>query len=201
MSERRFEALTAKTMTDEQRRIVDDIAAGPRAANAALLLGPGGEIKGPFNALLRSPALGDRVQKFGEAVRFHSVLPKTSTEMAILLTARRWTAQFEWYVHERIALEAGLAPSIVAAIAAGERPSGLDPELTVVHDFVTELLATGEVSDASFAAVEDAAGERGVVDLVCLVGYYCLVSFLLNVERHPLPDGAPPALEPLPVSG
>jgi 4-carboxymuconolactone decarboxylase len=188
---RRFEVLTRATMTPEQRLVADDIAAGRRSS--APLQDAGDEVmQGPFNAMLRSPEIGDRAQRLGEAVRFRSSLPPQLIELAILLTARRWTAQFEWYAHERLALEAGLAPETPAAIAGGERPGGLDAEQADVHDFVRELLETGSVSDERFDPVERRFGERGVVDLTVLVGYYTIVSFLLNVERHPVPDGDPP---------
>src|SRR4051794_41402599 len=106
MSGRRFEVLTKGTMTAEQRRIADEIASGPRRENFALLQQPGDDVlKGPFNAMLRSPELAEPAHRLGEAVRFRSTLPKPLTELAILLTARKWTAQFEWYAHERIGRE------------------------------------------------------------------------------------------------
>jgi 4-carboxymuconolactone decarboxylase len=115
-------------------------------------------------------------------------------ELAIILTARRWRAQYEWYAHRRLAIEAGLDPAWADDIAEHRRPAAMDAEAAAVYDFATELLDTGAVSDATYAAVLDRFGEVGVVDLIGAVGYYCLISFILNVDRHPIPPDA----EPLP---
>lgn len=187
MSERRFELLTPETMTPEQRAAAEAIQAGPRGAG----------LRGPFNALLRSPALCDLVQRVGAYVRFSSVLPAALNEMAICMAGRRWTAQYEFYAHRRLALEAGLDAAIVDAIAAGQRPGKLSDEQAAVYDFASELLGTGHVSDASFAGVKDRFGERGVMDLVGAIGYYSMVSMVLNVERVPVPAGVEPPLKPL----
>jgi 4-carboxymuconolactone decarboxylase len=114
-------------------------------------------------------------------------------ELAILLTARRWTAQFEWFAHRRMAVEAGLDPAIADAIAAGETPV-LDDDAAAVYRFASQLLADGNVTDNAFDAVVARWGQRGAMDLIGAVGYYCLVSFVLNVDRYPLPAGE----EPLP---
>ncbi len=187
MSERRFEVLTPETMTPEQRAAAEAIQAGPRGAG----------LRGPFNALLRAPALCDLVQRVGAYVRFSSALPAPLNEMAICMAGRRWTAQYEFYAHRRLALEAGLDAAIVDAIAAGRRPAKLSDAEAAVYDFASELLGTGQVSDASFAGVKDRYGERGVMDLVGAIGYYSLVSMVLNVERVPLPAGVEPPLKPL----
>ena len=186
MSQRRMKQLTQEEMTPEQRRVADGIVAGPR-----------GGMRGPFNALLRSPELAERAQKLGEYVRFKSSLPQRLNELAILLTAREWGAQYEWYAHRQLAEKAGLAPAIAAAIAEGERPESMARDETVVYEFCRELLSRREVSDTTYAAVVELFGERGVVDLIGASGYYGLVSMVLNVERHPLPDGIEPPLQPL----
>jgi 4-carboxymuconolactone decarboxylase len=184
---RRFGPLPLESMTPEQRTVADAIASGPR--------GPAPVLRGPFEALLRSPGLADPAQKLGAFVRFGTSLPKALNEMAIIMVARRWTAQFEWYAHRQMALDAGLDPAIPDAIAKGERPH-LDGDGTAVYEFVTELLERGDVSDAAFAAVESRWDKRGAADLIGAVGYYTLVSFLLNVDRYPLPEGEVP-LRPL----
>lgn len=180
---RRFGPLPADEMTHEQRAVADAILAGPRASTTGL--------SGPFEALLRSPDLADRVQRLGEHVRFGSSIPRRLNELAILLTARRWSAQFEWHAHRRLAVEAGLDPAVADALARGEIPE-LGPDERAVHDFAEQLLATGEVTDGAFAAVADRWGQQGAVDLIGTVGYYCLVSFVLNVDRYPVPDGTRP---------
>jgi 4-carboxymuconolactone decarboxylase len=129
--------------------------------------------------------------------RFTSSIPPKLNELAIIITARHWASHFEWYAHKRAALAAGLGSSIVDAIAAGTRPTGMQGDEEAVYDFCTELLTTKRVSDATFRGAKDRFGERGVVDLIGVSGYYGLVSMLLNVDRYPLPEGVEPELEPL----
>jgi len=182
----RFPPLTYDTMTPEQKAMVEHVLAGERTS-----------LDGPFNVLLRSPEMGDLAQKFGAQMRFHSSLPRRLNEFAILITGRYWTAQYEWYAHHRGALAAGLNPALIDAVAAGKRPASMQPDEEAVYNFATELLNTRQVSDAAFQAVKEKFGERGVVDLIGVVGYYQLVSALLNVDRCPLPPGVQPELKPL----
>jgi 4-carboxymuconolactone decarboxylase len=179
----RFRPLTYDEMNAEQRAVIEHLMTGERASTG-----------GPFNVLLRSPQMGDVAQQLGAQVRFHSSLPNRLKEMAILIVARHWTSQYEWYAHKRLALEAGLQPDVVAAIASRQPPAGLDAAQKAVYDFEHELLDTHQVSDAVFRAAVAALGERGVVDLIGLMGYYHLVSMALNVDRYPLPAGAAPEL-------
>jgi 4-carboxymuconolactone decarboxylase len=175
-------------LTPEQRAVVDAILAGPRRP-------PSGRVGGPFPPLLRSPGLAGPAQELGAHLRFGSALPPRVNELAIIMTARRWRAQFEWHVHRRFAIDAGLDPVWADAIAEHRRPIGMDAEAAAVYDFVTELLETGAVSDRTYARVLERFGEVGVVDLVGAVGYYCLISFILNVDRHPIPPGGVPLPE------
>ena len=183
----RFPELTPETMTLEQRRVADSIQSGPRGAG----------LRGPFSALLRSPDLADAVQKVGAFVRFSSSIPARLNELAILLTGRKWMAQYEFYAHRRLALAAGLRAEIADAVAANRRPDGMAEDEADVYDFASELLNTGQVSDATFARAQARFGERGVIDLVGACGYYSLVSMVLNVARVPLPPGETPPLKPL----
>jgi 4-carboxymuconolactone decarboxylase len=187
MAERRFKELTPETMTPEQKKVADAIQSGPRGAG----------LRGPFNALLRSPDLCDLVQRVGAYVRYSSSIPSRLNEMAIIMAGRKWTAQYEFYAHRKLAIEAGLNPAICDAIALGQRPSGMQDDETRVYNFCSELLATGAVSDAAYKAVTDKFGERGAIDLVGAVGYYSLVSMVLNVDGVPLPPGETPPLKPL----
>jgi 4-carboxymuconolactone decarboxylase len=182
----RFKPLTYEEMTPEQRTLIDHLLSGPR-----------GSVNGPFNAMLRSPELGDLQQAIGAYVRFKTSIPHKLNELAILMTGRHWNAQYEWYAHKRIALEAGLGPAVIADIAAGKRPANMPPDEEIVYNFTRELNETKQVSDATFKAAVEKFGERGVVDLVGTVGYYHLVSMLLNLDRYPLPDGAQPELQAL----
>ena len=179
----RFKPLKWDEMTPAQKTMMEHLFAGERR-------GAGG----PFNVLLRSPEMGDLAQQFGASMRFHSSLPKKLNEMAIIITARHWTAQYEWTAHRKAAAEAGLSESIIQAIAAGKRPSSMDPAETVVYNFGNELLNTKQVSDPVFKAAVEKFGERGVVDLIGVMGYYQLVSMLLNVDRYPLAPGEKPEL-------
>jgi 4-carboxymuconolactone decarboxylase len=178
--DRRFGRLDQMAMTDEQRRVAEAILSGPRKSPMGL--------RGPFEALLQSPELADRVQRVGEHVRFSSSLPPALNEMAVLLTARRWTAQFEWFAHSQLALDSGLDPAVVDAIQVGLRPD-LDTEASAVYEFTRGLLENGEVTDEGWQAVVDRWGKRGAIELIVTVGYYCLISFVLNVDRYPLPKG------------
>ena len=187
MSERRFKELTPESMSTEQKKVADAIQAGPRGAG----------LRGPFNALLRSPELCDLVQRVGAYVRFGSSIPARLNEMAIIMAGRKWTAQYEFYAHRRLALEAGLNSAICDAIASGSRPQGMQDDEAEVYDFCSDLLSSGHVSDANYARIKNRFGERGVIDLIGAVGYYSLVSMVLNVDGVPLPAGETPALKPL----
>jgi 4-carboxymuconolactone decarboxylase len=182
----RFKPLTYDQLTPEQKTLVEHLFAGER-----------GGMQGPFNVLLRSPEIGDAAQKLGAQLRFHSSLNPRQRELAIILTARAWTAQYEWIAHSRLATQAGVKQAAVDAIAAGKRPAGLQPDEQVVYDFCDELIKSHQVSDPVFHAAVEKLGERGVVDMTALVGYYHLVSMILNIDRYPLADGAKPELKPL----
>ena len=182
----RFKPIAYAEMTPAQKTMFEHVISGERR-------GAGG----PFNVLLRSPEMGDLAQQFGASMRFHSSLPPKLNELAIIITARHWTAQYEWYVHKRAAQQAGLSQAIIDAIATGRRPASMSAEETAVYDFCTELLTTKQVSDRTFQAARDRFGERGVVDMMGVSGYYGFVSMLLNVDRYPMPDGQAPELKPL----
>lgn len=183
----RFQPLTYAQMTPAQRTMIDHLLAGERA----------GSLGGPFNVLLRSPEMGDLAQQFGGSMRFHASLPATARETVIIVTARYWMAQFEWQAHKRAALQAGVSPAIVDAIATGRRPQGMDADVETAYNFIAELLKTKQVGDATFAAAKARFGEKGVVDIMALSGWYTTVSMMLNVDEYPLANGAQPDLKPL----
>jgi 4-carboxymuconolactone decarboxylase len=184
----RFRPLTYSELTPAQKAMVDDMMTGERK----------GVMSGPFNTLLRSPEMGDAAQKLGAQVRFHSVLPNRLNEMAILITARFWNAQYDWWSHHKQALAAGLSPAVIDAISAGKRPASMQSDEEIIYNFADELLRTKQVSDASFQAVVGKFGETGAVDLTGVMGYYSFVSMVLNVDRYPMPEGVKPELKPLP---
>ena len=183
---RRFTVLNEATMTARQREAYQGIVSGPRKGAA-----------GPFNALLRSPDVADRVQRVGEYVRFHTTIPGPLNELAILITGRFWSAQFEFWAHSRLARTAGLPDAIIDAVAEGRRPSPMSDDERIVYDFCTEMFRDKAVSDAAFKAVVDRFGEQGVIDLIAACGYYSIVSMVLNVDRYPLPAGEQPPLKAL----
>jgi len=185
----RFKPLTYDEMTPAQKTMVEHLIAGPR-----------GGVNGPFNVLLRSPEIGDLGQEFGGAARFKSSLPQRLYELAILVTARHWTAQYEWQAHHRSALQAGLSPAICDAIAAGRRPTGMQKDEEALYTFVSELLNTKHVSDATFNSAKSVFGERGVVDIIAVTGWYNIVSMMLNVDQYPVADGTQPELKPVNVT-
>jgi 4-carboxymuconolactone decarboxylase len=187
MSEIRFPPLTAEQMTDEQRTVVDAIQSGPRGAG----------LRGPFNALVRSPVLCDLVQRVGAYVRFGTSLPAPLNELAICMAGRKWGAQYEFFAHRKLGIDAGLNPSILDAVAIGRRPADMSGDEAIVYEFVNDLLSTGHVSDNRYGAAVDRFGERGIMDMVGAVGYYSLVSMVLNVAQVPLPEGVEPPLKAL----
>jgi 4-carboxymuconolactone decarboxylase len=173
--------LSYAEMDPEQQQVHDSIANGPR-----------GSVGGPFNVLLRSPALCQRVQELGLFIRFGSSLPGHLRELAILVSAHHWRAHYEWYAHSRIARAEGLDDAVIEAIRVGDDAPFEDRALQAIREFATSLLATGRVSDEVHDAATAVLGERGVVELVGTIGYYCLVSFTLNAFEVPAPAGGSP---------
>lgn len=191
----RFAILQPEQMNAEQKKLLEALLAGPRGqqpgAAERILRG------GPFNAWMRSPELGNRLQKVGEYIRFNTSLPLRLNEFAILITAREWTSQYEWFAHHSLALKAGLDPKIAEELAAGKRPSMMQDDEAAVYDFCTQLHRNKKVDDAAFKRALALFGEQGVMDLIGVSGYYTAVSMTLNVAEVPVPDGAPLPLKPL----
>ncbi len=176
----RFKPLNPEQFTPAQKTMVNDLLSGTRTSLA-----------GPFNVLLRSPEMGNIAQQLGEYIRFRTSVPQRLNEMAILMTAKWWSSQYEWHAHQPLALKAGLAAGVIADIQAGRRPATMQRDETAVYNVCSELRERRLVSDATFKTAVDMLGEQGVVDLIALMGYYDLVAMALNVDRYPLPDGAP----------
>lgn len=181
----RFKELTPDTMTEAQLAVYREVCAGPRGR-----LGP------PTNVLLRAPELANRSQSIGEYVRYRSSLAAHISEFAIILTGRYWTSQYEWNAHCQLALKAGLDPAIAQQAAQGIWPDNMPADVEAAYAFCTELHLDRNVSDATFDRAKAQFGENGVIDLMGLSGYYCLVSMVLNVNNKDLPPGTP---DPLPV--
>jgi 4-carboxymuconolactone decarboxylase len=195
---RRFRLTPRAEMTPDQNAYVEAVMSGPTPGTGSAAVVPGADTVGaPFNVYLRSPILADQLRRVGEHIRFRSTLPARLNEFAILVTARYWGAQYEWFAHHRLALKAGLAPGLADELAQGRRPAGMQDDEAAIYDFSHQLHHLHRVSDAAFQAVADRFGEQGVMDLIAVNGYYTLVSMVLNVDRTPLPGGASPPLQPL----
>jgi 4-carboxymuconolactone decarboxylase len=149
-------------------------------------------LSGPFNAFVYAPDVGGPLATLGAALRFGSPIEQRLIEVAIITVASQWRADFEWLAHARLAREAGVPDAVVEAIGRGEEPEFTVADERVVYAAVRELVTTGQLTDASYAAVLDLLGDTGTVYLVALCGYYSLISFVLNAFRVPLPAGARP---------
>src|SRR5262249_28305620 len=147
---------------------------------------------GPFAAMLWSPEAMVRASAMGDYLRFKSAFPPPLSEFIILLTTRRWSQQYEWSVHQPIALKAGIDASVLDAIANGRRPQRMTEEQEILWDFCSELTQNKNVSDATYARALKKFGEKGVVDAISITGYYTLLAMVLNTARTPPEPGAPP---------
>ena len=157
-----------------------------------------GQPTGPWIALLRSPELMTRTRVLSDYLRFESVLPGWLREFVILMTARQWGQSYEWNAHYPLAIDEGLSPQMAQAIAEGRRPEGMVDEEEILYDFCMELQRNHSVSDATYERAVSRFGEQGVIEAVSLMGYYTMISMILNTSRAPLPAGATPALAPFP---
>ena len=181
MAQPRFPKLATDAMSAEQREVAALITSGPR-----------GEVRGPFIALLHNPAIAKHLQSLGEQLRWKSKLPQKLVELAVLITARKWTCQHEWFIHAELARKSGLDGAIIDAIRERREPPAKGDE-ALVYEFCRDAHATGRVGDKAFAAVQDRFGLDGAVELLVLSGYYTMMAMVLNTAGLPLPgDAAPP---------
>jgi 4-carboxymuconolactone decarboxylase len=180
----RFKPLTFSELTPEQKTLVEHLLSGER-----------GTLNGPFNVMLRSPEMGDLAQKLGTYIRFHTTVPNKLNEFAILITARALNVQYEWAAHHKNALQAGLSPAIIDAVAAGKRPPSMQPDEEIIYNFTSELVNTKQVSDSAFRAAVDKFGERTVVDLIGTIGYVIRGSVAIYYAKYFLGGDAKPLTE------
>ena len=178
----RMPPIPAAQLTEAQRRGIDEFREARRA-----------ELSGPFVPLLRSPELLSRTRALGDYLRFRSALPPRLSEFTILLTARHWAQNYEWDVHAPIAREAGVTAEAIAAILAGRRPASLTEDEAAIYDFCDELQRTHAVADATYARALARFGEKGVIDLIGIQGYYSLLAMVLNTAGTPIAAGHQPA--------
>jgi len=166
----------------------DDLSEQQLSIYREILASRGGRIDGPFLPWLHSPILADRAQKLGAFCRFGTSLPARLSELAILFTARWWRADVEWHIHAPIAAEAGVSPTVIEALRAGEQPLFEQADEALLNEFTKELYEQRRVGDATYREAVALLGEQAVVELVGLLGYYALVAMTLNVFEVKTPD-------------
>lgn len=176
-------ALREDLTDDAQRAVWDGVVAGPR-----------GRVIGPLRAAIHAPDLARAWSSLGESLRFGTSLGKRLSELAIIVTGRRWSAQVEWFIHAQAAADAGLEPAVIDAIRDGIPPRFTQPDDALIYDYARLLLRDGTVPAALHARVTERFGVKGVVELTALVGYYSMVAMTLNAHEIPLPDDARPPL-------
>lgn len=176
----RLNDIVPENLEPDQRRVYDAILAGPR-----------GRVEGPLRVWIRSPELAERAQALGAFCRFGSSLPPRLSELAILVTGAHWKAGFEWYAHAPIGLAAGLSLDAVEAIRKGETPEFAEADEAVVYEFASQIWERRRVADATYRRAVAVLGERAVVDLVGILGYYALISITINAFEVPVPPGTP----------
>ena len=174
----RIPELTPASMTAAQKEVVDLITSGPHQ-----------RVVGPYPAWLQSPELAKRARSLSEYLRFQSAPSKRHAEIAILITGRYWKAEYEFYAHAQLARKAGVEEHIIQALAAGKRPAFASADDAAVYDLCTEMLSTRRVSEATYKRALDTLGMQTLVDLIAIMGYYCMVSITLNAFEAPLPPG------------
>ncbi|MEN4920593.1 carboxymuconolactone decarboxylase family protein [Achromobacter spanius] len=172
------------SMTDDQKRVYEKIVSGPR-----------GRLVGPLRAALHSPELAERWQALGALLRFGTSLPPRVSELAIVVTARRWNSQIEWHIHAQAARAAGIADAVLDAIQARATPVFDNRDDEVVYEFARQIQETGQVEPALYAQAVERWAAVGVVELTAVIGYYTMVSMTLNAHEIPMPDEAPPPLD------
>ena len=173
----RMPAIPEAQMSPDQKRVMDEIAAGPR-----------GRIGGPFIPLMRSPELMNRLQKVGEYLRFQNTVGLRNSEFAVLIVARHWSQPIEWAIHRPIAEKEGVLPATCDAIAEGRRPDNMTDDETLIYNVLEELRNNRSLSDPTYAQLLKRFGEQGVIDLVAHYGYYSLLAMTMNVARTAVPE-------------
>lgn len=183
---KRFPQLTLEQLDAQQRPLGEEIL---KISSVGL--------GGPYNPMMRSPVMGERLFRLLEYLRFKTSVPRRLNEFAILIQARLWTSQVEWYAHYPLALKAGLSDAVAQDLKAGRRPAGMKPDEELVYDFCMELSTRHEVSDATFERARKVLSDQQVVDLIALSGTYVTVAMLLNAAQEPVPPGKTPPLQKL----
>ncbi len=179
----RLPVLAEAELTPEQRGLLDSIRSGPRGA--------GVQIGGPFAVFLHAPVYGQLAQTLGGHLRFKTAVPPRLSEFAVLCTAKLWRAQYEWFVHVSQAERAGVKPATIRELHKGQLPKSAPRDERAVYDFIHELYKTRRVSDKNYKRVSAVLGDAATVELVGILGYYVMISMILNVFRMMPPEGTP----------
>lgn len=175
----RLPTIAPEKYTDEQKKAADEFMASRKVP-----------VFGPFEPLMYSPQVMTQARAMGDYLRYHSALGNVLSEFVILITAREWSQDYEWYVHYPLAIKAGIKPDIASAIADGRRPVGMSADEEIVYDFSSELHKNKRVSDVTYRRAEQRFGSKGIVDLTGINAYYTLLAMQLNVAQYQMPaDG------------
>jgi 4-carboxymuconolactone decarboxylase len=183
--EPRFPQLTMEQLSDAQKPLAEQIV---KVSSVGL--------GGPYNPLLRSPVLGQRIFDLFHYLRWETSVPLRLNEFAILIIGRQWRSQVEWFAHAPLAIKAGLSPDIVAELKANKRPSNMPPQEAAVYDFVTELTTKHQVADETFSRAKELLGEQQVVDLAAVAGTYIAVAMQLAMAEQSVPSGKEEPFKP-----
>lgn len=178
---KRFPQLAIDQLTAEQKPLGEQVL---KVSSVGL--------GGPYNPLLRSPVLGQRMFDLLYYLRWNTSIELRLNEFAILIVGRHWRSQVEWFAHAPIAIKSGLAPEVVADLKANRRPAGMKPDEEIVYDFVTELVGKKAVSDATFKRARQSMSEQQVVDLTMVTGTYVSLAMLLAMAEETVPPGNEP---------
>src|SRR5436190_19052505 len=179
----RVSILAEDKLTPAQRALLDSIRSGPRGSVT--------NIRGPFAVFLHAPAFGELAQQLGGHCRFKTAVAPRLSEFAILATAKLWRAQYEWFAHVPQAERAGVKAETIRDLHKGRVPKSAPKDERAIYDFVQELYKTRRVSDKTYTRVRDLLGEAATVEFVGILGYYVLISMILNVFRMSPPEGQP----------
>jgi 4-carboxymuconolactone decarboxylase len=183
LSPPRLPAIPTERLTPAQAALVDSIRSGPR--------GQATQIRGPFAVFLHAPDYGQLAQQLGGYCRLKTRVPPRLSEFAILLTAKLWRSQYEWFAHVPHAERAGVSPQTIKALRAGRTPKTAPKDERAVYDFIKELYRRKRVGDRTYARLHALLGDDGMVEFVGILGYYVLIAMSLNVFRMGPPEGEP----------
>jgi 4-carboxymuconolactone decarboxylase len=185
--EQRFPVMKIEQLSDQQKPFADEIL---KVSSIG--------ITGPYNMMLRSPVMGQRMFSMLDYLRFNTSVPRKLNEFAILIQGRLWTSQVEWSAHYPLALKAGLPQSVADDLKVGKRPASMAPDEEAVYDFCMELSTKHAVSDATFKKIRAVFSDQQIVDLIGVTGTYITAAMLSNTAEDATPGGKTPPLEPLP---